>query len=174
MANVEVDRLAGPARVFSRRDVLVRPSPVPSGPGVYGWCFRRWSSTIAADRCCSHQGLALLYARISPDRPPRKGRPPSKQNLAGRIRYHYTGNAEGSTLRKTLGCLLAGGLGIQLWRVGSGSRMTFGAGEQVLSPAALPRGVAAVRQTTFADPEGNEFDLVMWQQQPRVVARSGH
>ena len=24
----------------------------------------------------------------------------------------------------------------------------------------------AVRQTTFADPEGNEFDLVMWQQQP--------
>jgi predicted enzyme related to lactoylglutathione lyase len=32
--------------------------------------------------------------------------------------------------------------------------------------AALPPGVAAVRQTTFADPEGNEFDLVMWQQQP--------
>jgi Glyoxalase-like domain len=23
-----------------------------------------------------------------------------------------------------------------------------------------------VRQTTFADPEGNEFDLVIWQQQP--------
>jgi predicted enzyme related to lactoylglutathione lyase len=23
-----------------------------------------------------------------------------------------------------------------------------------------------VRQTTFTDPEGNEFDLVMWQQQP--------
>jgi Glyoxalase-like domain len=32
-------------------------------------------------------------------------------------------------------------------------------------PAALPPGVAAVRQTTFADPEGNEFDLVTWQQQ---------
>jgi hypothetical protein len=26
--------------------------------------------------------------------------------------------------------------------------------------------VAAIRQTTFADPEGNEFDLVIWQQQP--------
>jgi hypothetical protein len=25
---------------------------------------------------------------------------------------------------------------------------------------ALPPGVAAVRQTTFADPDGNEFDLV--------------
>ena len=35
-----------------------------------------------------------------------------------------------------------------------------------LPPAALPPGVAAVRQTTFADPEGNEFDLVMWQQLP--------
>ena len=35
-----------------------------------------------------------------------------------------------------------------------------------LPPEALPPGVAAVRQTTFADPEGNEFDLVMWQQQP--------
>ena len=31
---------------------------------------------------------------------------------------------------------------------------------------ALPTGVAAVRQTTFADPEGNEFDLVMWEMQP--------
>ena len=35
-----------------------------------------------------------------------------------------------------------------------------------LPPEALPPGVAAVRQTTFADPEGNEFDLVMWEQQP--------
>jgi hypothetical protein len=30
----------------------------------------------------------------------------------------YAGNAGGSTLRKTLGCLLAGQLGIQLRRVG--------------------------------------------------------
>jgi len=38
--------------------------------------------------------------------------------------------------------------------------------ETKLPAAALPPGVAAVRQTTFADPEGNEFDLVTWQQQP--------
>ena len=36
-------------------------------------------------------------------------------------------------MRKTLGCLLAEELEIQLRRVGSGTRMTFGAGEQVLS-----------------------------------------
>ena len=35
---------------------------------------------------------------------------------------------------------------------------------EVSVPAeALPPGVAAVRQTTFADPEGNEFELVIWQ-----------
>jgi predicted enzyme related to lactoylglutathione lyase len=33
-----------------------------------------------------------------------------------------------------------------------------------VAPAALPPGVAAVRQTTFADPDGNEFELVLWQQ----------
>src|SRR5262249_41574394 len=57
----------------------------------------------------------------------------STQTLRTRIRYHYTGNAEGSTLRKTLGCLLADELGIQLRRAGSGQRMTFVEGEQALS-----------------------------------------
>jgi len=35
-----------------------------------------------------------------------------------------------------------------------------------LPPEALPAGVAAIRQTTLADPDGNEFDLVTWQMQP--------
>jgi hypothetical protein len=44
------------------------------------------------------------------------------------------GNAEGSTLRLTLGCLLQEKLGIELRRVGSGSRMTFTIpGEEKLS-----------------------------------------
>jgi hypothetical protein len=43
------------------------------------------------------------------------------------------GNAEGSTLRLSLGCLLADQLGIELRRVGSGHRMTFSTGETVLS-----------------------------------------
>ena len=45
-----------------------------------------------------------------------------------RIRYHYQGNAEGSTLRLTLGCLLSEELDIELRRVGSGKRMTFAEG----------------------------------------------
>jgi hypothetical protein len=68
-----------------------------------------------------------------PDRLPGNGRAASKQNIAGRIRYHYAGNAERPALRRTLGCLLAGELGIELRRAGSGSRMTFGTGEPALS-----------------------------------------
>ena len=40
--------------------------------------------------------------------------------------YHYRGNAEGSTLRLTLGCLLSVELDTVLRRVRSGKRTTFG------------------------------------------------
>jgi hypothetical protein len=83
--------------------------------------------------CHSFGGATLLYTGISPKRPPLNGRAPSKGQLRQRIVTHYAGNAEGSTLRKTLGCLLAPDLGIQLRRVGSGSRRTFVDGEQTLS-----------------------------------------
>jgi len=43
------------------------------------------------------------------------------------------GNAEGSTLRLSLGCILADQLGIELRRVGSGKRFTFSTGEAALS-----------------------------------------
>ncbi|RNL98558.1 hypothetical protein EFE23_13740 [Micromonospora solifontis] len=68
----------------------------------------------------------LLYVGISPKAPPSNGRPPSRQTIRSRIRYHYRGNAAGSTLRLTLGSLLAKDLGIDLRRVGSGKRLTFG------------------------------------------------
>ena len=69
--------------------------------------------------------VVLLYVGISPGPPPRNGKAPSSQNLYRRIRDHYTGNAEGSSLRLTLGCHLADQLGIALRRVGSGTRLTF-------------------------------------------------
>lgn len=62
------------------------------------------------------------------------GKAPSRQNLNKRIRYHYRGNAAGSTLRLTLGCHLAAELGIALHRVGNGTRLSFTpTGEAVLS-----------------------------------------
>jgi hypothetical protein len=71
--------------------------------------------------------LTLLYVGISPSRST------SRQNLRKRIRYHYRGNAAGSTLRLTLGVLLSGISGHPLRRVGTGRRMTFThSGEQWL------------------------------------------
>lgn len=119
--------------ILTRAEVLARPSPVPQQPGVYGWWFRELPAKIDVRECISRDGLTLLYAGISPKKPPTNGRGPSRQTLQSRIKTHYTGNAEGSTLRRTLGCLLASELGIELRRFGSGTRLHFGFGEQALS-----------------------------------------
>jgi hypothetical protein len=121
------------APLHNRVEVLGSPCPVPASPGIYGWWFRQLPARIDTKRCLKRDGLTLLYTGISPKRPPANGAPPSSQTLRNRITYHYRGNAEGSTLRKTLGILLSEKLGIELRRVGSGNSMTFGAGEQNLS-----------------------------------------
>ncbi|MFM8858219.1 MAG: GIY-YIG nuclease family protein [Actinomycetota bacterium] len=121
------------ATIHSRAEVLARPSPVPVQPGVYGWWFRELPAEIETRECASRDGLTLLYAGISPKEPPKNGRAPSRQSLRSRIQTHYTGNAEGSTLRRSLGCLLATRLGIELRRYGSGTRLHFGFGERALS-----------------------------------------
>jgi hypothetical protein len=131
--SAEVFGFLNPARVFSRDEVLSRPSVVPAASGVYGWWFRAVPALIDTTECRNHDGLVLLYVGISPRRPPASGQAASRQDVRQRLRMHYAGNAEGSTLRKTLGCLLAGQLGIQLRRVGSGRRKTFADGEQLLS-----------------------------------------
>ncbi len=129
----EVAAFLAPERIWRREEVIRRPCPIPATPGVYGWWFDRLPGPIDTSGCRTWQGLTLLYTGISPRRPPTNGRPPSKGQLRQRITTHYSGNAEGSTLRKTLGCLLADELGLQLRRVGSGRRRTFVEGERVLS-----------------------------------------
>jgi hypothetical protein len=125
--------LRNPSHIWSRKQVLTKPSPVPREPGFYAWYFKEVPPGVPTQDCIVVDGLTLLYVGIAPRPVPRNGKPPSKQRLWNRIRYHYRGNAEGSTLRLTLGCLLEDRLTIQLRRVGSGSRFTFGAGESTLS-----------------------------------------
>jgi hypothetical protein len=130
----EADSFLRPDGLFSRDEVLAKPSPVPPRPGVYGWWFSSLPARIEISGCVRRQGRTLLYVGISPDRPPANGRAASKQNLRKRLRQHYTRTAAASTLRRTLGCLLAEELGLQLRRVGSSERRTnFGEGEQQLS-----------------------------------------
>ncbi len=120
-------------RLFSRDAVLATPSPVPASAGIYAWYFRRIPPQIHTSGCLRLNGLTLLYIGISPNVAPKNGRRPSRSTLRHRLRTHYAGNAEGSTLRKTLGCLMGDDLGIVLRRVGSGDRFTFtNPGEQKL------------------------------------------
>jgi GIY-YIG catalytic domain-containing protein len=126
--------LLRPERVWCRDEILVRHNcPVPRVPGLYAWYFLEVPPGVPTERCHWWQGLPLLYVGISPKRPPINGKPASRQRLWNRIRYHVRGNAYGSTLRLTLGCLLGKSLGIRLRRVGSGKRFTFADGEEVLS-----------------------------------------
>ena len=119
-----------PERVYGREEVLGSACPVPRAAGVYAWFFRQVPDVVPTEGCMTHDGLTLLYVGISPDK---QGRPKSSQTLRHRVRYHYQGNAEGSTLRRTLGVLLASESGFPLRRVGSGKRMTFtNAGERWL------------------------------------------
>ncbi|MFH9215919.1 GIY-YIG nuclease family protein [Streptomyces globisporus] len=117
---MEATALTDPERLWSAKEVLMRPSHVPAVAGVYGWHFKQ----------APHPNLSagrLLYVGIAPRYMSNRT---STQNLRKRVRYHYRGNAAGSTLRLTLGCLL----GLELRRVGSGKRMTFGkVGEADLS-----------------------------------------
>lgn len=128
----EKQPLLAPAALHSRSQVLGRPSVVPAAPGVYAWYFDELPRRVPAIGCHRFDGHTLLYVGISPKEPGRDGRV-SKQSLRTRVQYHYRGNAEGSTLRLTLGVLLGDELGIELRRVGSGTRMTFSDGERVLS-----------------------------------------
>lgn len=129
----EAAALVRPDRVWSRTEVLRRPSPVPAVAGTYAWYFKQLPAALDSTDCISWSGLTLLYVGISPKAPPTSGVGVSRQNLRRRLRQHYALNAYGSTLRLTLGCLLAEQLGIQLRRLGSGTRLTFADGEPRLS-----------------------------------------
>jgi hypothetical protein len=117
-----------PSQPFSRAEILSHPCPVPAERGVYAWFFKEVPPGVPTDGCILQNGLTLLYVGISPSSDGGRG------TLRSRLRQHMRGNAEGSTLRLSLGCLLSKRLKIRLQRVGGGTRLTFGVeGEAKLS-----------------------------------------
>ena len=97
--------------LYSRPQVLSKPCPVPAEMGLCAWYFKEIPDIAPTDGCVVKDGIKLLYIGIS-------------QNIRERVKYHFRGNAEGSTLRLTLGVLLTGQSGFPL-RVGRGKSMTF-------------------------------------------------
>ena len=115
-----MEEFINPKRLYSRQEILSKPSPIPEIFGVYGWYFKSIPTLVPTEGCVMHQKKTLLYVGISPDK---KNKPQSKQHLKKRITNHYKGNAEGSTLRRSLGILLTQESNYPLRRVGSGKRM---------------------------------------------------
>ena len=111
--------LTNPPILHSRSTILSQPCPVPQDRGLYAWFFKKIPPSVPIDGCVVKDGMTLLYVGISPKNET------STQNLRKRITNHYRGNAEGSTLRLTLGTLLLEQSDFPLRRVGSGKRMTF-------------------------------------------------
>ncbi|MCX8972084.1 hypothetical protein NLN78_00725 [Citrobacter portucalensis] len=111
-----------PEKTYSRMEVMSKPTPVPAVNGVYFWWFKEIPPGVPTEGCITAEGYTLLYVGISPDK---RGKPNSRSNLRKRLKTHYSGNAAGSTLRRTLGVLLSEKSSFPLRRVGSGSRMTF-------------------------------------------------
>lgn len=127
------DALLCPAKLYTAAEVMSKQSPAPREPGLYAWYFDQIPGGVDAEHCHQQLGMTLLYVGISPSAPPMNGRGASRSHINRRLRSHYGGNASGSTLRLTLGCLLAQRLGIELRRVGRSERYTFtNPGEQQL------------------------------------------
>jgi hypothetical protein len=117
--------------VKSARRGIVAPIADPEGTRSVCMVLSRDPTWRSGQRLRSvrWQDLAL-HRHLAP---PTNGKAPSTQSRWHRIRYHYRGNVESSTVRLTSGYLLSRQLGIEMRRVGSGKRMTFAAGEHVLS-----------------------------------------
>ncbi len=125
--------LVEPDHVWGWDDIKTGADVPPRGSGLYAWWFDEVPPLVPTDATITKGRLHLLYVGISPRRPAGNGAQPSRETLRSRIRGHYRGKAEGSTLRMTLGCLLAETLDITLTLSAAGKRKTFDEGELRLS-----------------------------------------
>lgn len=60
------DNLLRPQRLWTRVEVLSRPSPGPKAPGVYAWYFRKVDNLVPSLDCLAAGEFRLLYIGISP------------------------------------------------------------------------------------------------------------
>ena len=128
-------RLVFESTIRTWPDIQANRELPPKSPGVYAWFFASAPPEVPTNRCVMRDGRYLLYVGISPSSPQ------SRQTLRSRIRSHFRGNAQASTLRMTLGCLL----GMRLFMIGASERLVSGQAERELSDwMAANAGVAWV------------------------------
>jgi hypothetical protein len=99
--------------------VRATPKLVPATAGVYGWWFSMAPSLVPLAGTTNRDGRKLLYVGIAPRAPGANGNV-SKRSLTDRLKNHCQGPIGSSTLRRTLACLLADELALQIARRTSG------------------------------------------------------
>ena len=121
------------SELFSCEQLAANQHIIPDRSGIYAWYFKEIPpGLVGIEKCYTREGLTLLYIGIVPKLPG------GLRHLRHRIYGdHLTGNAYGSTLRRSLGCLLSQKLGIQLRRIGTVNRMIFCVGETCSGEALL-------------------------------------
>src|SRR5262249_8273787 len=78
-----------------------------SGQNTPGRSVAEIPASDPIERCHQVDGSTLLYVGIVPKKPGTKVSKAPPRTLHSRLTNHCNGNAEGSTLRLTLGCLLS-------------------------------------------------------------------
>jgi len=135
-----ISKLLNPDKLWSREEILKKPSPIPPENGIYAWYFKttpnismfkkyfnieEHNKVLLLKDSHKFQNYQLLYIGISPKDNK------SNNNIRNRLRGHMNGNSYSSTLRLSLGCLLADELKITLKK--HGSSLHFGKDEDKLS-----------------------------------------
>ena len=68
MFDMIINAIINPQKIWSRSEVLSKPSPIEKKPGVYAWYFKMIPPKINAEGCIIVKELTLLYIGISPSR----------------------------------------------------------------------------------------------------------
>lgn len=124
-----------------------RPSDVNGAPrvkGIYGWLFTPGSLPVPDALYSYTDGFELMYVGIAPKRPGANGKE-SASRLRSRLAAHYNRDASRSTLRLTLGVLLAEELSLSLGL--HGGRLNWGADGE----AQLTRWINANARVAWAE-----------------------
>ena len=80
---MSAEALLRPDRLWSRDEVLKRPSPVPRVAGVYAWYFRAVPGSIDVSKCHRFGGMPMLYVGIAPKKAYKDGRRSSSTLISG-------------------------------------------------------------------------------------------
>jgi len=121
--------LVNPPHLWRGSTLKRDKSVVPCRKGVYAWYFNLSGELPFPDPLCV-DGRALLYIGIAGQNAS------SSDTLRARVVSQHllgAGHAEGSTLRRSVGCFLADRLGIHLQRKGTSTVWFNEDGEDILS-----------------------------------------